>query len=536
MEIYLHNTLTKQKELFKPAKPGHVSMYHCGPTVYNNAHIGNLRAYIAADVLRRTFELNDYTVSQIMNITDIGHLQHDEIDAGDDKMTLALRREGKELTRENMKELALKYFDAFRADEEKVNILPANLYPFASEHIAEDIDFIEKLIAKGNAYVAEDGVYFDTASLPDYGKLGGLATDASTTESRIGDEEIAKSRKKSPRDFAVWKFNEELGYETSFGKGFPGWHIECSVMSMKYLGGVDEMDEKTAGNGDHSAHSHDGHAHHIDWAKFETFDIHTGGIDHIPVHHNNEIAQTEAISGKPLARYWLHNAHLIIEGGKKMAKSGESFITLETLENKGISPLGFRYWVLGGGYRTSLQFSYEALENAERAYRSLVEKVAHIRLQAGIESLSWKSFSDLDSYLEETSSQLDAETADRIEKLKSLINDDLNTPKVLAFLNESVLNNANEKNALNSFHKMHLIKTADIVLGLDLLEASKQLANAQIANSIVPPEIKQLAEKRKEARANKSWDESDDLREQINTLGYDIKDVDDGYIVSKKLV
>lgn len=532
MEIYLHNTLTKHKELFKPNKPGHVSMYHCGPTVYNNAHIGNLRAYIAADVLRRVFELNDYTVSQIMNITDIGHLQHDEIDAGDDKMTLALRREGKELTRENMKELALKYFDAFRTDEEKVNILPANLYPFASEHIAEDIDFIQKLIDKNNAYVAEDGVYFDTSSLPDYGKLGGLATDSTTTESRIGEDEIAKSKKKNPRDFAVWKFNEELGYQTLFGKGFPGWHIECSVMSMKYLGGVDELDEKSAALAEHSHDAHN-HAAHLNWNKFETFDIHTGGIDHIPVHHNNEIAQTEAITGgKSLANYWLHNAHLIIEGGKKMAKSGEAFITLDTLEKRGISPLSFRYWVLGGVYRTSLQFSYEALENAERAYRSLIEKVAHIRLQAGVESMSWKSFSDLDGYLDEKSEAFDNETAEHIRMLKSLANDDLNTPKILAFLNESVINNA----ALNSFHKMHLIKTADIVLGLDLLAASKTMADAQIANSVVPNEIKQLAEQRRIAREEKNWTESDKLRDQINAYGYDIKDVDDGYIVSKKLV
>lgn len=526
MDIYLHNTLTKRKELFKPSKPGHVSMYHCGPTVYNNVHIGNLRAYIAADVLRRVFELNDYTVSQIMNMTDVGHLQSDE-DSGDDKMTLALRREGKELTRENMKELGLKYFDAFRVDCEKINILPANLYPFASEHIDEDIDFIQKLIDKKNAYIAEDGVYFDTSSLPDYGKLGGLATDASTTESRIGEDEIAKSKKKNSRDFAVWKFNEELGYETPFGKGFPGWHIECSVMSMKYLGGVDESDEKTA-----HAHAHN-HAAHLNWNKFETFDIHTGGIDHIPVHHNNEIAQTEAITdGKSLANYWLHNAHLIIEGGKKMAKSGEAFITLDTIEKRGISPLGFRYWVLGGVYRTSLQFSYEALENAERAYRSLVEKVAHIRLQAGVESMSWKSFSDLDAYLDEMEGKFDDETAEHIGTLKSLANDDLNTPKILAFLNESVISNA----ALNSFHKMHLIKTADIVLGLDLLAASKALADAQIANSVVPADIKELAEKRRLAREEKNWPESDKLRDQINGLGYDIKDVDDGYIVSKKLV
>ncbi len=540
--IHLFNTLTKQKETFKPNIEGHVSMYHCGPTVYNDVQIGNLRAYVAADTLRRVFQFNDYTVSQVMNITDIGHLQHDEIDEGDDKMTLALRREGKELTRENMKEIGLRYFNSFLADCQKMNILHANLYALASDYIDEDISFVQKLLDKGNAYIADDGVYFDTMSLADaggaYGRLGGLAQDDEKAESRIGEDEIAKSKKKSIRDFALWKFNDELGYDAPFGKGFPGWHIECSVMSMKYLGGLDEFAgeairkgrEGSGPKGITSASHTD-----IEWQNFKTFDIHTGGIDHIPVHHNNEIAQTEAISGKQLAHFWLHNAHVIMEGGRKMAKSGEGFVTLPVAGAKGISPLGLRYWVLGASYRTSLQFSWDALENAERSYRNLVDKVAYIRHQAGMERHGPDAFSDLDEYIEERSEILDDATASHIEKFKTLVNDDLNTPKALAMVYEDIIGNSE----VSFLHKMHLIKRFDEVLGLDLMAASKELAERLAANAIVPSDITELAEKRKAAREAKDWATSDSIREQLDKLGYEIKDdagVENGYIVTKKLI
>jgi cysteinyl-tRNA synthetase len=489
--IHLFNSLSKQKEIFVPKNEGHVSMYHCGPTVYNYAHIGNLRAYIATDILRRVFEFNDYSVSQIMNITDIGHLQHDDTDDGDDKMTLALRRENMELTRENMKLIALKYFDAFRADIERVNIQPANLYPFASDHIEDDISFIQILLDKGSAYATGDGIYFDTTSLAEYGRLGGISVDDAHTESRIGEAEIAKSKKKNIRDFALWKFNDTLGYDASFGKGFPGWHIECSVMSMKYLGGLKEFMG--------------------DWQNFETFDVHTGGVDHIPVHHNNEIAQTEAISGKPLAKYWLHNAHLIIEGGKKMAKSGEAFITLQTLEDKGISPLGFRYWVLGAGYRTPLQFSFEALESAERSYVNLVTRIGHIRNNIKNENMTMLSQNE------------------SLARFKSLINDDLNTPQALAFLYD-IINNP----AIDGVDKLHIIEEADKVFGLDLMDKSKEIENALKENLVVSDEISELAEKRVEAKEIKDWDTADKIREQIAALGYEIHDVNDGYYFTKK--
>ncbi len=492
--IHLYNTLTKRKELFKPEQEGHVSMYHCGPTVYNHAHIGNLRAYIASDILRRMFELNGYAVSQVMNITDIGHLQHDDTDDGEDKMTLALKREGKELSLENMKEVALRYFDAFRTDLEKINILPANLFPFASEHIADDISFIQQLIEKENAYAGKDGIYFDTTSIPDYGRLGGIAAQDSETESRIGEADISSSGKKNRRDFALWKFNDALGYDAPFGKGFPGWHIECSVMSMKYLGGSDSA-----------------------WSEFKTFDIHTGGIDHIPVHHNNEIAQTEAVSGKLLANYWLHNEHLIIEGGKKMAKSGESFITLQALEDRGISPLGFRYWALGAGYRTPLQFSLEALEDAERSYRSLIAKIAHMRAKADQGAASGANASSLEAH---------------VETFRSLLSDDLNTPKAIAFIYEEIINGSN----MDLADKIAFLEKADAALGLGLMDASEEFAKKLADSAIVPDSIRDLAERRLAARAAKDWAASDSIRDQIDAEGYEIKDVDGGYIVNKKLI
>lgn len=287
--LYLTNTLTKQKELFVPLNEKNVGMYNCGPTVYDYAHIGNLRAYVFADILRRTLEYAGYTVNQVMNITDIGHLSSDA-DDGEDKMTRGLKREGKPLTLEAMKELADFYAEAFKKDLSWLNIEMPHHMPKASEHIAEDIALIQKLEARGFLYTTSDGVYFNTEKDPHYGKLGGLS-DINEAQARIH----AQSEKKSPRDFAVWKKNDVLGYESPWGKGFPGWHMECSAMSMKYLG--------------------------------ETFDIHTGGIDHIPVHHNNEIAQSENATGKPYVRTWLHNAFVTVPSGK-MAKSEGTGLTL----------------------------------------------------------------------------------------------------------------------------------------------------------------------------------------------------------------
>jgi cysteinyl-tRNA synthetase len=297
--LTFYNTLTRQKEEFVPIRSGQVGMYNCGPTVYDRVHIGNLRAYVFADTLRRVPEYNNYDVTQVINITDVGHLVTDA-DAGEDKMTKGLRREGLPLTLAGMKQLGARYTEEFIADLAALNIKHPTYLPKASDNIAEDIAIIETLSSKGYTYQTDDGVYFDTTKLSDYGKLAHLqSVEETTSRLTIG----AESTKKNPRDFALWKFDQHLGWKSPFGQGFPGWHIECSGMSMKYLG--------------------------------ETFDIHTGGIDHIPVHHTNEIAQSEAANDKPLAHYWLHVNFLNIDD-TKISKSLGNTLTLQELVEHGI--------------------------------------------------------------------------------------------------------------------------------------------------------------------------------------------------------
>lgn len=333
MTIKLHNTLSGSLEEFKPITPGIVGMYHCGPTVYNYAHIGNLRSYIFADILRRTLEYSKYEVKQVINITDIGHLTSDA-DTGDDKMMKGLKLEGFPITLEGLKQLADKYEKAFKDDLSALNIETPHAFPRATEYLKQEIELIQKLEENGFAYKLKDGVYFDTSKSKDYGKLGGL-TPIDESVARIGTEE-----KRSPRDFVLWKISADthLGFESPWGVGFPGWHIECSAMSREFLG--------------------------------QPFDIHTGGVDHIPVHHNNEIAQSESAYNTELAKYWLHNEFINLKEGK-MAKSEGNFITLKTLVEKGFSPLAYRYFLLMAHYRTPVTFSWEALEAAQNAYRKL---------------------------------------------------------------------------------------------------------------------------------------------------------------------
>lgn len=402
--IYLTNTLSKQKETFEPIVPGSVSMYQCGPTVYDNAHIGNLRSYTMGDIIRRTFEYNNYTINQVMNITDIGHLVSDG-DDGDDKMTKGLKREGMEVTLENMLKLARKYEDVFLADINDMNILRPKIVARASEHIEEDIDIITKLEEKGFTYKISDGIYFDTEKMPDYGKLGGLS---SSHESRIGEI----SEKKNPRDFALWKFDDTKGWQSPWGQGFPGWHIECSGMGMKYLG--------------------------------EQFDIHTGGHDLASVHHNNEIAQSECSTGHaPFVKYWLHNEFVNL-GEDKMAKSGGNSITLQTIRDNKINPLALRYLYLQSHYRSQVSFSWESLTASETALKKLQNYVARIQ-ETGEISESYKTlFTDM-------------------------INDDLNTAGGLAVVWELIKNPD-----ISDADKKATILDFDRVLGLKLDEVQEE--------------------------------------------------------------
>jgi cysteinyl-tRNA synthetase len=457
-DIYLHNTLTGEKELFKPLKEGQVSMYNCGPTVYNYAHIGNLRSYVFADILRRTFEYNGYNVDQVINVTDIGHLSSDN-DDGEDKMTKALKREGKPLTLEAMREVANFYFEEFKKDLTALNIELPEHFPFASDHIQEDIDLVQTLTDKGFTYTTSDGIYFDTNKFPDYGKLGNIKVG---DESRIG----VNLEKKNYRDFAVWKFNNELGYDAPFGKGFPGWHIECSAMSVKYLG--------------------------------PEFDIHTGGIDHIPVHHNNEIAQS-VCAGNPYARVWMHNAHLNM-GEEKMAKSGDNFITLQTFKDRGIDPIALRYVFLGARYSSPLQFSWEALEGADNSIR---------RLRNILTTLHKFKHSDEIN---------DSETEKYKEKFNTYINDNLDTPKALALMWEVFTNDE-----LSFLNRKQIILHFDTIFGLDLNKETD-----------TPEKVELLIKERDLARNAKDFTKSDELRAKIEEFGFEVKDTPDGTVVNPK--
>lgn len=458
--LKLTNTLSGKKEAFESIKEQKVGMYNCGPTVYDFAHIGNLRSYVFADVLRRALELNGYAVTQVINITDIGHLASDA-DDGEDKMTKGLKREGKPFTLEAMKELADFYTERFKEDLTELNIKLPTYLPKASDHIKEDLELLKKLEAKGFIYKTSDGVYFDTAKDPDYGKLGNQNKLKDDTETRIG----INSEKKNQKDFAVWKFNDKLGYKSSWGQGFPGWHIECSAMSMKYLG--------------------------------ETFDIHTGGIDHIPVHHNNEIAQSESATGKPYVHYWLHNAFVNIEGGK-MAKSEGNFLRLQTLKDKNIAPLAYRYWLLGGRYNTPMNFSWEALEAAQNALEKLQTRFLDLGTEHG----------DVDFTF--------------VSTFTDFINDDLDTPQALALvwevLADKSLSNADKKSTLLAF---------DTVLGLGL-------DTLKIDTEPIPDTVHYLVKEREIARKKKDFKKSDELRAEIEDYGYLVKDTDAGPKISKK--
>lgn len=459
--LHLYNTLTGKKEDFAPLSPPSVGLYTCGPTVYNYAHIGNLRAYVFADTLRRTLEYSGYEVKHVMNITDIGHLTSDA-DDGDDKMVKALKREGLPMTLEGLKQVADKYTNLFIEDMKALNIESPHEMPRASEHIKEDIEIIQKLEAKGIAYKTSDGVYFDVSKFPSYGTRGGFKLG----ELREGARVAVNTEKKNPRDFSLWKFasGDFPAFQSPFGPGYPGWHIECSALSRKYLG--------------------------------QPFDIHTGGIDHIPTHHQNEIAQSEAAYDSPLAQRWMHSEFINI-GEAKMAKSGGNFITLQTLKDRGIHPLAYRYFLLTAHYRSPVNFSFEALEAAQTAYCKLL-----------------MSFSVLE--VSSASSVIPAEAG-----IQESLSDDLNTSAVIA----GVWRLLKEKNYRS-------IVDADRILGLDIENQSKKLAEEMNA---VPEDIKKLASTREDARRQKDFKKSDELRDQIQKEGFEVMDTDSGPLLRKKL-
>src|SRR3989344_304116 len=461
MSVKFYNTLSRKKENFSPIHKKEVRMYTCGPTVYNYTHIGNLRAYVFADVLQKTLEYSGYEVKRVMNITDIGHLSSDA-DSGDDKMTKGLLREGKELNLKNMRGLAEFYTEKFKEDLNKLNIkIPSHIY-FASDHIKEDTELIGKLEENKYTYKTNDGIYFDTSKMPDYGVLWGGKRERNEDHARIAENK----EKKNPEDFALWKFNEKIGFESPWGKGFPGWHIECSAMSLKFLG--------------------------------EQFDIHTGGIDLIPTHHTNEIAQSECATGKkPFVRFWMHN-EFVDTGSEKMSKSAGNFLKLDSLSEKKIDPLAYRFWLLMANYRTKVNFVWEALGGSETALKRLFNLYLELGDEIG---------------------QIHHESQ---HKFKGFITDDLDTPRALTVLwdvlkNESI-SPADKKATVLDFDKV-------LGLGFAYLKEAKEIS--------IPEEVSKLIKAREEARKNKDFQKSDELRKEINYLGYEIKDTGEGQKVSR---
>ncbi len=451
--LKLYNTRTRKIQEFRPIYDNEVGLYTCGPTVYNFVHVGNLRTYIFEDILKRTLKYHAYKLTHVMNITDVGHLT-DDADQGEDKMEKGSRREGKSAW-----EIAEFYTAAFKADLAELNILDPHIWCKATDHIQEQISMIETLQDKGFTYETSDGIYFDTTKIDDYGALANLQNQELQAGSRVEMKE-----KKNPHDFALWKFskqNEQRQMEwEAFGKmGFPGWHIECSAMAIKYLG--------------------------------EQFDIHCGGIDHVPVHHTNEIAQSESYTGKkPWVNFWLHGEFLQI-GDEKMAKSGENFITLQSIKEKGYSPLAYRYFLLQAHYRKQVAFSWRAVEAGELGLHRLRERVAAIDPNLPTDPHTEQEFFDA-------------------------INDDLNTPEALAALQIALKENRVSIESIIEFDK---------ILGLNLHDHT-------ITPLATPEEVKKLLDAREKTRLEKNWAESDRLRDEIKKLGFDIKDTDKGQKIS----
>lgn len=445
MGFKLFNTLTRSVDEVKPLHAEEVRMYNCGPTVYDYAHIGNLRALIVNDVLRRALEYTGYEVKQVMNITDI-----------DDKMLTRANEEGV-----SIHALGLEYENFLLADIKSLNILTPHKMPHATAHIGGMVVMIEKLLRDGFAYKASDGVYFEVAKAKNYGALAHLDMDAET-ESRVE----GALDKKSPRDFALWKFEtpEDNGnaYDANFGRGRPGWHIECSEMARDTLG--------------------------------ETIDIHTGGVDLIFPHHTNEIAQSEAFNGKPLAKIWLHNEFVMVDG-QKMSKSLGNHTTLKTITESGFFPLAFRYFVIGAHYRSKLNFTFEALEGAQNALRKLYKSIDELP-DGGVPHPR------------------------EIQNLKDAISNDLHISWVLARTWEIL----RDDDDISLPDRKATIFEFDKVLGLNLTGHK---------NDAIPTHIKALANSREEARENKDWAKSDKIREEINSLGWAVEDTEKGPKISK---
>ncbi len=457
--LRIWNTLHRQLEEFVPIQPGKVGFYACGPTVYNPLQLGNWRKYLVDDTIHRSFLFLGYVVSHVTNITDVGHLVGDASD-GEDKMEREAMRTGK-----NAWDIARFYEGTFVEGVKRLHILPSTVMPRATDHIAEQIELVKILEEKGFTYRTTDGVYFDTSKFPAYGALSGQKLE----EKEAGARVEVNQEKRHPSDFALWKFSpsdqkRQMEWSSPWGVGFPGWHIECSAMAAKYLG--------------------------------QPFDLHSGGVDHIPVHHENEIAQSEAAYGKPLARYWVHNEFLLVDGGR-MGKSMGNAYTLEDLERKGFDLIDFRYFCLGAHYRSKLNFTWEGLEGARNALQRLKRRF-----------LDWES--------------APAQPEQRVlDQVKAALENDFAMPAVLALVWDVV-----NHEEMSPAAKRATLLAMDEVLGLGMEEWKRDTEE-------VPAQILELQRQRDEARVNKDWQASDRLRDEIREHGWVIEDGAQGSVVRK---
>lgn len=474
----VHNSLTKTVEEFKPITPPKVGLYSCGPTVYDYAHIGNFRTYTLSDLLVRTLLYNRYEVDFIMNITDVGHLSGDnegDADTGIDRMEKAEARENK-----NAWDIATFYTEAFLKDFDRMNLVHPKLFTKATDYITEQIDLVKRLEEKGFTYKITDGIYFDTVAFEKgTGEKYGAFSEAQSL--REGARVEPNPEKRNPRDFALWKFSEKPGtrhmeWESPWGVGFPGWHIECSAMSMKFLG--------------------------------ETFDLHVGGEDHLAIHHPNEIAQSEGATGKKFVNYWLHSAFLKVDN-KRMGKSMGNAYTVQDVIEKGFDPLALRYFYLLGHYRTTINFTWEALTAAQNAYTKLVDFVVNAR-----------------NAKEDSRTNLSEEKLEKVNafraKFTDAINNDLNTPQAIAVVWEVMKSN------IPDYDKYDLIINFDEVLGLNLKTKEK------IEHSVeIPADIQELLSKRDKLREQKQFTEADNVRKEIEEKGYTVVDTPNGSTAQK---
>jgi len=491
-QIQLFNSLGRELKEFTPLTPGKVLMYSCGPTVYNYAHIGNLRAYIFTDTLRRVLQWKGFEVKHVMNITDVGHLTSDA-DEGEDKMEQSASKQGKTVW-----EIAQFYTDHFFSDIANLNILMPTTVCKATDNIPEMIDFARKLDEKGFTYVLDDGLYFDISKLPEYGKIALLDLEGQEAGARVA----IKHGKRNPADFAIWRFSPKdqkrlMEWDSPWGTGAPGWHLECSVMSINELG--------------------------------SRFDIHTGGIDHRQVHHCNEIAQNQAYLGNnnPGADWWIHNEFLVLGADEKMSKSSGNFLRLQSIIDLGIHPLVYRYFCLQASYRTPLEFSIDALMSARTGLTRLIKRIEAIKPATNIGDylqVNPATGCSLQSTVAGVEKSIPLEYQHWLSDFDAALADDLNTAKAVALLNELL-----SDTSVPTIYAVRIIALYDLVLGLNLLKLSSEELVLRPANTkIEEGQIQEMLNQRSLAKQNKDFAKADQIRNELASQGVAIKDSKDG--------